>query len=277
MYERGEVVQRQRERREVRSGNEPSRIKLVERGARVGERLPFDEQLVRLVAEEAAGRDRDQHAEQRQVEQQVADLAQVPLLRRHPVARTVMLWRVRGRPPQPEPLPAEHCGGTVDRRRRRQRGGVGRRVRQACEIPRCARRWRPSRTDKPEGTGHDAPDKRREEQQVDRREPRRGEHVEEIEPVQPGCQLRMRGVVLLHRAGSVPSCGRIEPGTEPSASRNSRISAVRMEVSCRHPQRSPAGTRCCGLAVPLSPALLAPNEFVASPSPATDSGWDWEV
>ncbi len=36
----------------------------------------------------------------------------------------------------------------------------------------------------------------------------------------------------------MPSWGSTEPGTLAMASRNSRISAVRMEVSCRQPQRS---------------------------------------
>src|SRR5581483_7157029 len=38
--------------------------------------------------------------------------------------------------------------------------------------------------------------------------------------------------------GSLPCCGSMEPGMAPSASRNSRISAIRIEVSCRHAQRS---------------------------------------
>ena len=178
---RGELVQGHRERREVGAGDESPRVELIERGGCVRERLSLDEQLVGLVAEEAAGRDREQHAEQRQVEQQVADLAQVPLLRRHPLIRAV-----RRRPPQPEPLPAEHRDRPVDRRRGRQRGGVGRRLRQPRQVPRCARRRRPCRADEPEGPRHHAPDERGEEQQVDRREPGRGEHVEQSEVVQPG-------------------------------------------------------------------------------------------
>src|SRR5208337_5098422 len=35
-------------------------------------------------------------------------------------------------------------------------------------------------------------------------------------------------------AGLVPCCGSIDPGTLPRASRNSRTSAIRIEVSCRH-------------------------------------------
>src|SRR6201986_497577 len=36
----------------------------------------------------------------------------------------------------------------------------------------------------------------------------------------------------------MPCCGSSEPGTLATASRNSRISAMRIEVSCRHTQRS---------------------------------------
>src|SRR6266700_5297217 len=36
----------------------------------------------------------------------------------------------------------------------------------------------------------------------------------------------------------MPCCGNTDPGTLPSASRNSRISAVRIEVSWRHPHRA---------------------------------------
>ena len=39
-------------------------------------------------------------------------------------------------------------------------------------------------------------------------------------------------------AGLVPSWGSMDPGTLPRASRNSRISAIRIEVSCRQAQRA---------------------------------------
>ena len=85
-------------------------------------------------------------------------------------------------------------------------------------------------------------------------------------------------------AGSLPSWGRIEPGTEPSASRNSRMSAVRMEVSCRHAQRpQPAPVVGAPEAPPLplsaGSAGPVPNGRVASPSrsAASDAGAALEV
>ena len=269
---RGELVERQRERREVRPGDEPPGVELIERRGGVGERLPLHQQLVGLVAEQPARRDREQHAEQRQVEQQVADLTQVALLRRHPVLAAAGVG-----PPQPEPLPAEQRGGAVDGRLGRQRGREGRRVRQPVQVARRARRRRARRADQPEGPRHHAPDKRREKQQVDRGEPGRGEHVEQPEAVQPGRDGRVRGVVLLRpRPGRVPCCGSTDPGIEPSASRNSRISAVRMEVSCRHPQRSqpaPAGDGPDPAPAPPSATSgWVPNERVASSCSVAGSG-----
>src|SRR5215469_18135544 len=38
--------------------------------------------------------------------------------------------------------------------------------------------------------------------------------------------------------GLVPCCGSIDPGTLARASRKSKISAIRIEVSCRHPHFS---------------------------------------
>lgn len=43
-------------------------------------------------------------------------------------------------------------------------------------------------------------------------------------------------------SGASPRWGTNDPGTVPSATRNSSTRAVRIEVSCRHPQRSqPSG------------------------------------
>src|SRR6266700_7534560 len=54
----------------------------------------------------------------------------------------------------------------------------------------------------------------------------------------------------------LPRCGRIDPGTLARASRNSRISAIRIEVSCRHAHLSQSD----------SPNELAPGE----PGPGRD-------
>ena len=190
----GELVQRERERRQVGPADQPSGVELGQLRGGVAERLPLGDQLVGLVAEQPAERDREQHAEQRQVEEQVADLAQVPLLGRQPVAGVA-----RGRPPEPEALPAEHRGGRVDGRVRRQRRRVRRRLRQPRQVPRRPRRRRPGRADQLERPRHDAPDQRGEEQDVDRREPGRGEHVEQPEAVQPRRERRVGREVLRHR------------------------------------------------------------------------------
>ena len=47
--------------------------------------------------------------------------------------------------------------------------------------------------------------------------------------------------------GACPRCGSIDPGTAPTAIRNSSTSAVRIEVSWRHIQRrKPSGPRATG-------------------------------
>ena len=180
--------------RQIRPADQPSRVELGQLGGAVGERLPLDDQLVGLVAEQPAERDREQHAEQRQVEEQVADLAQVPLLGRQPVAGVP-----GGGAPEPEALPAEHRGGRVDGRVRRQRRRIGHRLRQPRQVPRRPRRRRPRGSDQLERPRHDAPDQRGEEQDVDRREPGRREHVEQPEAVQPRREGRVRREVLRHR------------------------------------------------------------------------------
>ena len=70
--------------REVGAGDQAAGVELIERRRGVGERPTLDQQLVRLVAEQPAERDRHQHAEQRQVEEQVARLPEVSLLRGDP-------------------------------------------------------------------------------------------------------------------------------------------------------------------------------------------------
>ena len=61
----------------------------IEVGHGVGEAAALDHQPVGLVPEQAAQADRDQHPDQRDVEQQVADLAAVPLLGRQPAVAAV--------------------------------------------------------------------------------------------------------------------------------------------------------------------------------------------
>ena len=90
-----ELVQRDRERAEIGGGDEPARVELIKRARGVGERLALHQQPVGLVTEQPAERDRHQHAEQRQVEEQVARFPEVALLRRDPVAARA-IGRVSG-------------------------------------------------------------------------------------------------------------------------------------------------------------------------------------
>ena len=188
-----EPVQRHRERAQVGGGDEPARVPLVERADGVGEALALHQQPVRLVTEQPAERHRHQHSEQGQVEEQVARLAQVPLLGRDPVLRAVGVVRA----PEPEPAAGQHPRRHLDRLLRRQRGGVLGGPGQPGQVTRGPRRQRPRRAGQPEGTRHHAADEGGEQQQVDGGEPGRGEDVEEPEPVQPRREVRMRRVVLL--------------------------------------------------------------------------------
>src|SRR6201996_56742 len=69
-------------------------------------------------------------------------------------------------------------------------------------------------------------------------------------------------------AGSMPSCGSSDPGTLPRASRNSRTSATRIEVSCRQPQRAQATTPKC----PDGGRVTGASAASRSPRPASTTG-----
>src|ERR1700761_9644297 len=86
----------------------------------------------------------------------------------------------------------------------------------------------------------------------------------------------------------MPSCGSSDPGTLPRASRNSRTSATRIEVSCRQAQRAqatrpncPAGGRVTGASAasrsprPGSTTGSAPAGSLVSPGPAGPAGDVW--
>ena len=191
-----EPVQRDRERAEVGGGDEPAGIELIQRALGVGERGPLHEQPVGLVAEQPAQRDRDQHPEQGQVEQQVTDLPQVALLGRQPVLAGVV------GPAEPEAVAGQDRRGHLGRLGRGQRGGVLGRSRQPGQVARRARRERPGRAGQPERPGYHAAHQGGEQQQVDGGEPGRGEDVEQPEVVQQRRECRVRRVVLLH-AGRV--------------------------------------------------------------------------
>src|SRR5579875_1330415 len=77
-------------------------------------------------------------------------------------------------------------------------------------------------------------------------------------------------------AGSMPSCGSSDPGTLPRASRNSRTSATRIEVSCRQPQRAQATTPkwpAAGRATGASAASRSPSAGSSGGSVSAGSAW----
>ncbi len=186
---RGERVEGDAERLQVRRRDQPPGTELIERGHRISKRLAGHQQAVSLVAEQAAHADSGQQRQQRQMEEQVAGLAQVALFRGDPAVAGA----------DPEPL------GREQRRRLGQRGARGQRrghrggQREAGQVARGPGRLLARGAGQPERPRHHAPGEGEEQQQVDRREPGGREHVEQGEPGQPGGQRRVRGVVLLHR------------------------------------------------------------------------------
>jgi hypothetical protein len=152
----------------------------------VAEPLALGDQDAALVPPQLAAGQAEQQRQQRQVEQHVAGLAQVALLRGDLLARPALAAD------HPEPADPQLLLDHVQRGRPGQGGGQLGALRQPVQVPRGRRRrgeQRPPVLDRP---GHHAADQRDEQQQVDRREPRRAEDVEQVQPVQP---RRERGVV----------------------------------------------------------------------------------
>ena len=194
----------------------------------------------RPVPEKAADGDRHQHDDHRDVEDQVAGLAQLARFRCHRrvdaliAARPFFVgWRPGG-DQHAEPTRLQLVAGGGEHVRRRCvdfEATVGRHPRQ----PTGSRRWVGSRgAPVLERPGHDAADQRDDQRQVDRREPRRRVHIEQAEPVVPLPQPGLRSRKSATASGLISRCGTTEPGIAATASRNNRISATRIEVSCRH-------------------------------------------
>lgn len=76
----GELLDVEAERLQVVVGEEVAGLEVVVLGERVGEAVALDDDLVALGLEELAPGERDQHDDQREMERQVAELAQVALL-----------------------------------------------------------------------------------------------------------------------------------------------------------------------------------------------------
>ena len=133
---------------------------------------------VSLPAKQSADGDRRQDAQQRDMKDEVAGLAKVALLSRHPARAELALRRPLNHPPA---VPTK-VGGRLSQRCiaiARHAGGDG--AAEPLEIARGGR-WRcEHRPPVLTGTRDDAADERDEQEQVDRGEPRRSEHVEEAQ------------------------------------------------------------------------------------------------
>ena len=164
-----------RERREAVSSVRAPGVE-VSYGDRVLENaVALHHEHVALVAEQVAEADRDEQQQQREVEHQVAGLAQVALLG---------ATRRRRRTCDPEP-PAAQRGPRLGQRRP---PACGRTTTVACSGSRYRLRgarggWARSADRCCRLRGSDAADQRDEQQQVDRGEPRRGVDGEQPEPV----------------------------------------------------------------------------------------------
>ncbi len=204
---RREVLQRERERRKLPVRVEPGRFEHVVGAAHVGEATALHDEDGPLVAEQPAESDPGQQHHQGDVEHQVAGLPQVALLGGE-ADRTALL-----RPHvDPPPGPAQQTGGPVDHGRHRLvalppvAGG------QPLQVPRRGRRAAAQRAGVQPDPGHQATDERDEQQQVDRGEPGRGEHVEHRERVEEGAQVRVRRDIAVDLDGVQAALRQQRPG-----------------------------------------------------------------
>ena len=181
-----EVVERERVRRQGVLVDEPARVERRVVEHRVDAGAALDDDRLPGVGEAAADADGQQHADERGVEDEVAGLAEV-----------AALGRDRERPAAV--VPRDAVAGLaqlllrgVDRGRR---GGCGIRIVLALEDLGAvhvearqargrARRLRAHRLVVVLGARDDAADERDEQQDVDRREPRRRVHVEQAQVVE---------------------------------------------------------------------------------------------
>ena len=195
-------------------------VEVVVLGQRVGEPVADHQDHAALVAEQAADPEADQHDQHRQVEQQVAGLAQLPALGGHPPPSP------RSSPSLVEPvagraLRGRACRDPVPPRERRGRapqhdlgllvGGVRRVVRQPGQVARGRGRVGPVAAPVDEQPRHDAADQRHHQQQVDRREPRRVVDREQPEPVVDRRQVGVGGLPVLGLEGVDAALGDHRP------------------------------------------------------------------
>ena len=224
---RGERVQRvDAERGDLTVLLEPAGAPGVELRDDVAETLALDDDHGPAVPPQSSDGDREQRGEQADMEQQVAALAAVALLGRHR-ARARLLVGAHDAPPAPAERTGHLFGGDVPLDRERRRLG------QAGEVARCGKRLGPDRPEVQADPRDQAADEGDGEQQVDGREPRRTEHVEEAEPAEPRGQGPVAGVVLA-------DLGRVERALGQQRSRHRGNGEQEQQDQRRPHRRQPA-------------------------------------
>ena len=235
---RGEVVERERERRHRRRRRTPAGVEGVVLRAGVGEATTPSRTITvpRKPNERAERRPRRAARAARGGRPGCRSRAGSPSRRRPCPCR-------RRRTPRCRPASAaarSHCRGVVEHRlrvvRRRVRRAVLGQAARGCAARPAGASAR-SRQCCSDARQH-AADQRDEQQQVDRREPRRGVDVEEAEPVEKRPSVGLSAMNCVTFTGVDAALREERAGHRASASRNSRISAVRMLVSVRQAQRS---------------------------------------
>ena len=199
---RVEVVDLHADRMKRRAVDGVARAERIEGGRRCrAEPGPAvgDDDDVALVAEQLARRDGHQQADQREVEDDVAELPQIALLRGDFDGRCRRRGGSGGAPHVPD-------GASPPRKPLRNFGGDGLGVAsdlrfvvlgQPGQVPRRGDRRRAQAPDVLEQPGRQTAHQRHEQQHVDGREPEAGEHVEGLQPVEPRADDRMLGEVLV--------------------------------------------------------------------------------
>ena len=199
-------------------------------GDGVGEGLPHREDDVALPPEQVAPRHADDDADEREVEEEVARLLEVALLRRHG-GRVVRVRPEAGRPQRRPDLGQDLVGGAVERSPSR-----GRTAAPAASAPAAAASASPS-SGSSTGAGRSRRARRRaagrSRRTTARRRPRRTRACRGSgRPSRGGRSSRP----CARRRWS--AAGRSSPGRAATATSSSRNSAVRIEVSWRHANRS---------------------------------------
>ena len=263
-----EFVQGEGERVQPVLGETGPRVETVVADQRIDECFALDQHPLAGVAELAADRHGDQHADQRSMEDQVPDFLGeaafgadrgpvcVRIAHVHPVAAALQ---------QPRGIFDRRACGDAGFGRDRHGTVLG----QPGQPARSPRRLRPHGLVVLDGARDDAANQRQEQQQVDGGEPHRGVDVEELEAVQPRTHVRdcPRGIGSPRR-GWPGAAGRVSPGPPPPPtaaagtarsacwSAGSRPSAACQGSPRRERRRRPA---CgCGLRSVAGTALPPP-------------------